>query len=250
MEFIPVGIGLIPIIIAVLLGPLLVKKIEHNLEAFLFLMGACAIVISRSWHIGLVEDAVWEPIVIGMMLFVLVAGLVVHYYRSQFLHWINENLVDGIAIKVIFLEIVIVLGLSAAIVTPILPFFVLVEVVNHLPIPRKTRASLTLLASISIIFGAALALAAEPYATIAAVKMQGTLPSANFLPEMQILFIPCIVLLGLISMFFGGEKVGVLDAQNSDAPPAFKSGAILSARMCMFVGALLLVGVAFGVGFW
>lgn len=250
MELVPVEIGLIPIIVAVLLGPFFIKKIEHNLEAFLFLMGACAIAVSRSWHIGLVEDAVQEPVVIGTMLSVLVAGLIVHYYRPHFLRWINDNLLDGITMKVIFLEIVVVLGLSAAIITPILPFFALVEVVNHLPIQRKTRASLTLFASLSIVLGAALALVEEPYATIAAVKMQGTLSSANFLPlELQNLYIPCIVILGLISMFFIGEKVNTLETQIQEAAPAFKSGAILSARVCMFVGALLLVGIAFGVSF-
>jgi len=191
MELTPVEIGLIPIIVAVLLGPIFVKKIEHNLEAFLFLMGSCAVAISRSWHIGLVEDAVHEPVVVGIVLSVLVPGLIVHYYRPHFLRWMNDFLLDGITMNVIFLEIVVVLGLSAAIITPILPFFVLVEVVNHLPILRRTRASLTILASLSIFLGGALALVVEPYSTIAATKMQGALPPANLLPlELQSLYIP------------------------------------------------------------
>ncbi len=45
-----VEIGLIPIFLAVLLGPLLIKRIEQNLEMFLLLMSICAVAISRSWH--------------------------------------------------------------------------------------------------------------------------------------------------------------------------------------------------------
>ncbi|MFA7374282.1 MAG: DUF1646 family protein, partial [Methanothrix soehngenii] len=42
MVLIPVETGLIVIFLVVLLGPLLIKRIERNLEAFLFLIGACA----------------------------------------------------------------------------------------------------------------------------------------------------------------------------------------------------------------
>ncbi|MEI2761090.1 DUF1646 family protein, partial [Methanothrix soehngenii] len=58
-----VEIGLIPIFLAVLLGPLLIKRIEQNLEMFLLLMSICAVAISRSWYIGIVEEAIQEPLV-------------------------------------------------------------------------------------------------------------------------------------------------------------------------------------------
>ncbi|VVB64428.1 Uncharacterised protein [uncultured archaeon] len=250
MELTPVEIGLIPVIVAALLGPLLFDKVERNIEAFLLMMGVCAVIVSRSWHIGLMEDAAREPIVIGTVLSVLLAGLIIHYWRPQSLHCIDEILSYGITMKVIFLEIVVVLGLSAAIISPILSFFVLVEVVTHLPIGRRTRANLTILACLSIILGAGLSLMQEPSSAIAVMKMQEALPSANPLPlELQSLYIPCIVALGIISIFFAGEKVNALKTGISEGAAAFRSGAIWSARVCMFAGALLLVGVAFGVGF-
>ena len=137
MALAPVELGLIPIFVAILLGPLLVKRIEQNIETFLFLMGICAVAISRSWHIGLVEDAIQEPIIVGIVLSVLVAGLTAHYLGPHFLRGINDALLDEITMKVIFLEIVVVLGLSAIIITPILPFFLLVEVANHLPLTAQ-----------------------------------------------------------------------------------------------------------------
>ncbi|HUS76949.1 MAG TPA: DUF1646 family protein [Methanothrix sp.] len=249
MELIPVEIGLIPIFVAVLLGPLMIKRIERNIEAFLFLMGVCAVAISRSWHIGIVEEAVQKPVVVGIVLTVLVAGLIAHYIRPNFFRSINDLLLDRITMKVIFLEIVVVLGLLAAIVTPILSFFVLVEAVNHLPLTRKARANITVLGCLSIFLGAALAMVEGPSSTIAIIKTQGALPSAGFLPlELQSLYIfMSILVLGLISIFFAGVKVSAIERQTYKKMSAFKSIAIWSARVCMFTGALLLVGVAFGV---
>lgn len=251
MALAPVELGLIPIFLAVLIGPLLVKKVEQNIEAFLFLMGVCAAAISRSWHIGLVEEAIEEPIVVGIVLSVLVAGLIAHYLGSHFLRGINDALLDGITMKVIFLEIVVVLGLSSIIVTPILPFFLLVEVANHLPLTRMTRANLTIMTSLSICLGAILALVETPHSTIAMTKIQGALPSINVLPlELQSLYvIICMLALGLISVFFIGEKVTALEMRATEDRAGLKNIAIWSAKACMFAGAILLVGAAFGANF-
>ncbi|MDD1748850.1 MAG: DUF1646 domain-containing protein [Methanothrix sp.] len=249
MELIPVEIGLIPLFVAVLLGPLLVERIERNLEAFLFLMGACAVALSRSWHIGLVEEAIQEPLVFSIVLSVLLAGLIAHYIRPDFLRSINDILLDRITMKVIFLEIVVVLGLLAAIITPVLSFFVLVESVNHLPLTRRTRAKITVLGCISIFLGAALSLVEGPFSAIAAARMQGAFPSAGIMPlELQSLYIILsILMLGLISMFFAGERVNAIGKQTCERVSFHKCLAVWSARVCMFTGALLLVGVAFGV---
>jgi predicted cation transporter len=151
--------------------------------------------------------------------------------------------------KVIFLEIVVVLGLLAAIITPILSFFMLVEAVNHLPLTRKTRAKITILGCLSISLGAALALVDGSSSAIAITRMQGELPSAGFLPpELQSLYIFLSILaLGLIAMFFAEENINSIRKQAYGKASAHKRIAIWSARVCMFTGALLLIGVAFGV---
>jgi hypothetical protein len=79
--------------------------------------------------------------------------------------------------------------------------------------------------------------------------MQGALPSQGFLPlELQSLYIILsILVLGLISMFFAEDKANARKMQAYEKVSAHKSIAIWSARVCMFTGALLLVGVACGV---
>ena len=52
-----VDIGLFAIVLIVLVGPFMVKKIEHNLEAFLFVMGVLAVTIA-----GFESRAVLEAI--------------------------------------------------------------------------------------------------------------------------------------------------------------------------------------------
>jgi predicted cation transporter len=84
VQFDPLDIGLFVIVLIVLLGPFLVKKIEHNLEAFLFVMGVLAVTISSfyskpdlmatlgytehqveliGWNMEIVMEALEEPII-------------------------------------------------------------------------------------------------------------------------------------------------------------------------------------------
>jgi len=95
VQFDPLDIGLFVIVLIVLVGPFMVKKIEHNLEAFLFVMGVLAVTISSfyskealealgysehqmeliGWNMEIVMEAVKEPIIKGIVPAVLVAGL-------------------------------------------------------------------------------------------------------------------------------------------------------------------------------
>ena len=245
-----VELGLLVILVAVLIGPFIAKKIEQNFEAYLLLMSLCAVALSRSWRLDIVEEAVSEPLLVSAVLIILLAGAILRYRRPHF-EGLNHYLQDGTTLKVIFFEIVVVLGLLASILTPILLFFVLMEVVNHLPLKRKTQARLTILACISICLGAIMALVEEPYSTLAVMKMQGALPSANFLPlEMQNLYLMLFILvLGLTSMFLVGEKVTDMEIPASEDGAPLITAAIWSVRVCMFAAAILLVGVSFGVNF-
>ncbi len=50
MQFDPLDLGLFAIVLIVLVGPFMVKKIEHNLEVFLFIMGVLAVTISSFYN--------------------------------------------------------------------------------------------------------------------------------------------------------------------------------------------------------
>jgi len=249
MGLISVEYGLTAVLAAVLLGPLLVQRIQRNLEAFLFLMGGCAAAISQSWHIVMIEEAIQEQVVVGIMLSVIAAGLLAHYGKPDLWQSINSILLDTISLKVIFLEIVVVLGLLAAIITPILSLFLLVEAVNHLPIHRRTRTLMTISGCISILMGAALSLAEEPSSAMAGMKVHGMLPYAGPLPhEVQSLYlIFAILAVGLASTFISKAESTSLEGAGLVKASSCRKIALSSARACLFVVSLLLIGVAFGV---
>lgn len=244
----PVDIGLAGIVLATLIGPFVIDRVERNLEAFLFLMGACAVALSRTWQIGLVEEALQSPVVIAIVLSVLLAGAIVRYRRP---HPDRIGLSDGITLKVVFFEIVVVLGLLASIITPIIPFFVLVEVVHRIPIEKRARASLMILACLSVGLGVFVTPAGEPLSTIANTKIQGETLTSGLLSISGLIsmnLMPYMLLLGLISTLVPGRPTSQRHP-SWKSPNSLNSAAKLCARACLFAGALLLVGGAFGVNF-
>jgi predicted cation transporter len=251
MELSPAELGLYAIIVAALIGPLAVKRIKQNLEAFLFLMGICAIAVSRSWRVDFIEDAFQSPVMLGIVASMLFAGAVIRY-RGMHFKSLNDFAGDGITLKVVFFEIVVVLGLLASIITPVLPFFVLVELVNLLPLERPTRAILMTLAGLSVALGASLGPGGGPYSVIALTKMQGAILSAGHLYLTGVLstyLLPCILLLGLISTVLPA-KITLREKQHAlEGRVTFKGAATWCVRACMFAVALLLVGGAFGISF-
>jgi len=106
------GLGIIFLI--VLLGPFLVKKIEHNLEVFLFSMGILAVTVNSvflkvsseagvaaeetlpNWNLHLIEKALVDPIEISLA--VLFAGLIFHYGRGH-IRTLMQKILTRISLK-------------------------------------------------------------------------------------------------------------------------------------------------------
>ena len=191
MQFDPLDIGLFVIVLIVLLGPFLVKKIEHNLEAFLFVMGVLAVTISSfyskpdlmatlgytehqveliGWNMEIVMEALEEPIIKGIVPAVLVAGILFHYGRS-YAQMAMSKITKVIPIKIIVFLIVVILGLSSSIITAIIAALLLVELLNCMPLDRQTKINVVIIACFSIGLGAVLTPVGEPLSTIAITKL-------------------------------------------------------------------------------
>jgi predicted cation transporter len=72
MASVPVEVaGNLLILAAVLLGPFLSHRLERNLEAFLFVMGMAAVLVSRMLSVPLVAEALPHPIPITLVVMAL-----------------------------------------------------------------------------------------------------------------------------------------------------------------------------------
>ncbi len=171
--------GLSAIFLIVLLGPFLIKKIEHNLEVFLFSMGILAVTVNSvflrassttgteetlpNWNFHLIEKALVDPIEISLA--VLFAGLIFHYGRGH-IRTIMQKILARIPLKIVVFAVIVVLGLLSSVITAIIAALLLVEIISALQLNRKTKVNLTIIACFAIGLGAALTPIGEPLSTI------------------------------------------------------------------------------------
>ena len=86
-EYLVLG-GLAVVMGIVLFGPFLHKKVEEELETFLFIMGIVSVSISRLWSWHLIREALVTPIEISLA--VLIAGLGFRAIRPKLHKWTDK----------------------------------------------------------------------------------------------------------------------------------------------------------------
>lgn len=249
--------GLFVIFLIVLLGPFLVKKIEHNLEAFLFIMGILAISLDHfllnvtgnaadeilpNWNLGLVEKAIIDPIEITLA--VLIAGLLFHYGRSS-LKSFTDSILAKVPLKVFVFLIVVVLGLLSSVITAIIAALLLVEMVSALKLNRKTEINLVIIACFAIGLGAALTPVGEPLSTIV-IKTKLQADFWYLFYQIGKYIIPGVIALGILSMFFVGQKETAKDTLTAtEEKETLKDVGIRAFKVYIFVMALVFLGIGF-----
>lgn len=233
---------LITIVFLTLILPFSIKKIEENLEAFLFVMGISAATISNVWTLHLVKDAFKEPLPITAM--VIIVGVVFSLIRNKikiFLDFLKKHL--G-ATGTVF-ALVAVLGLSSSIITAIIAALILSEIVTQLKFTREYEVKLTVMACFAIGFGAILTPLGEPLSTILVSKLKGPPHNANFfylLKEFGLWIIPGV----LICSGFAAKGASVSET-NQDGLRELQSEnrmeiVIRGLKVYLFVMALTFLG--------
>ena len=233
-------IGLFIILILVLFLPFTVKKVEHNLEAFLFIMGIAAATVSGMMNMDLIGKALVDPI--NITLAVLIAGLITKWAQTPLERAILATS-KALTPRIFLGLMVIVLGLASSIITAIIAAIILVIIVNVLPLERQSEIRFTVLACFSIGLGAALTPIGEPLSTIVVSKM-----GADFSYLIKLIgpeVIPTVIVLGIISVFFvkTTESSNTLGAKNPSE--SYKEIIIRAAKIYLFVMGLTFLGHGF-----
>jgi predicted cation transporter len=257
-------IGFLVIFLAVLIGPFKIHYIEENLEIFLLICGTLAMTLSgfveiqgekTGWSLEIIEEAVTAPlhvgdiagIPIGIVQIVLVVGLIIYKWHAP-IHKAIRKLTDMLSVKVLAFLLIVVLGLSSSIMSAILAAIILVEVVNAMPLSRKSKIDLTIIACFSIGLGAALTPLGEPLSTIAISKLSGAPYYAGFdflLNMLGIYIFPGILAFGILGMFFLGKAEKVHGMEAADYNETIKDVIMRAVKVYVFIAALVLLGEGF-----
>jgi predicted cation transporter len=237
--------GLVVVVGLVLVLPFLSKRIEKQLEAFLFVMGCLAVTISWLWSWHLIKEALLDPIMITLA--VLAAGLVFKFIRPKLGKW-THAFARKFGYSTLFFIIVVGLGLSSSVITAIIAALILAEVISVLKLPRTLEVRLVIIACFSIGLGAVLTPIGEPLSTIAVSKLKGEPYNADFFFLLKLLgkwVIPLVVLLGIIPLFFTHKHEGKGPTLTEDRPEQFKDMFIRAGKVYLFVLALVFLGTGF-----
>jgi predicted cation transporter len=237
--------GLVTIVGLVLALPFLSKRVERQLEAFLFVMGCLAVTISGLWSRHLVGEALVEPIKITLA--VLMAGLIFKFIRPKIGAWAH-SFAGRFGYTALFFIIIVGLGLLSSVITAIIAALVLAEVISALRLPRTLEVRLVIIACFSIGLGAVLTPIGEPLSTIAVSKLRGEPYHADFFFLLKLLgkwIIPLVLLLGFLPVFLHGKHEGQGPTLTEDKPEETKDTFIRAFKVYLFVLALVFLGTGF-----
>lgn len=234
--------GLAAIMGLTLFLPFSVKKVEEELEAFLFLMGVSAASISGVWSFRLVGESLTEPVKISAA--VLIAGFIFRAVRAR---------ISGAVVAVMRIAgrpaavfiIVTVLGLVSSVLTAIISALILAEIVTALKLDRKYEVRLTVCACFAIGLGASLTPMGEPLSTIVVSKLKGPPHNADFFYLLGLLglwAVPGILASALAASWRVGHHVAGGKSLREDRIEKNKDIVLRAFKVYVFVMALVLLG--------
>ena len=254
---------LVSILAAVLVLPMLSKKIEENLEPFFLVMGIIGVASLYTFGLITLEGvkalalkALETPLFIhgvpiGITQVVLIAGLAFYYYADRMKKGI-ESAMRRLGLPVFVFIITLVLGLTSSIISVIVAAVIFAEIMAALPIPRRKKVEITVIAAFSIGMGAALTPVGEPLATIAVSKLSGPPYHADPLFLLRLLgpyLIPGVVAVSVLAAIRTPRTPLSAEEAAAEAGPVhvetLRTVIMRAVKVFIFVAALELLGTSF-----
>ena len=141
------------VIIAVLLGPVLIKPVERNVEFFFLLIGLLTAAVMGQFNPALVRGALIEPL--SFTAAVLVFGAAFRFSKA-YLDDLFAIVVELLEPRILCFFLAIILGALAPIITPVVSALVFVEAIALLRRDRAAEISATVFACFAIGIGSGL----------------------------------------------------------------------------------------------
>jgi predicted cation transporter len=260
-----VNILLVCIFIVVLVLPFKVKKVEENLEVFLFICGIAALSVSSfatldgvtfGWTTAIVVEALTAPVMIttvagipiGIVQIVLIVGLIIYFAHSQ-IQRVIQTLVNRVPIYFLVFCLICGLGLISSIISAILAAIILVEIVCALPLGRPEKIGVTVISCFSIGLGAVLTPLGEPLSTIAISKLSGDPYYAGFWFLFELLgiyVIPGVIAMGILGVvFLKRQGIPTEKLECKLVRESIRDVFIRAGKVYLFIMALVFLGAGF-----
>ncbi len=248
------------ILAAVLVLPMVSKRVEENLEPFFLVMGvigaatlwATGLLTSEGLH-HLAVKALTTPLFIhgvpiGIAQVVLAAGYIFYRWHDRISSGIL-NLMERLGLKAFIFVFVTVLGLTSSIISVIVAAVIFAEVMSALPLSRSKRIEVTVISAFALGLGAALTPVGEPLATIAISKLQ---EHPLYLAELLGVYIVPGVIAVAAYAATRAEKGSISPREEEKAleeleeyRESLRTVVMRAVRVYIFVAALELLGTSF-----
>jgi predicted cation transporter len=260
-----VNILLLGIFAVVLVLPFKVKRVEENLEVFLFICGVAALTISSfailegetfGWTPEIIIEALTAPVMIttvagipvGIVQIVLIVGLIIYFAHKQ-IHQGIQTMVDKVPLNTLVFCLICGLGLISSIISAILAAIILVEIICALPLGRQEKIGVTVISCFSIGLGAVLTPLGEPLSTITISKLSGDPYNAGFwflFDLLAIYVIPGVLAMGVLGVvFLKRQGVPTEGFECKLIRESIREVIIRAGKVYLFIMALVFLGEGF-----
>jgi predicted cation transporter len=253
--------SLITILVAVLIGPLLSRRVEENLEIFFLVMGFLASLVSGSLGFKLLLEALETPVMvrgvpIGIFQAVLLAGILFERFRGRLRSALSGGRAASAA-PILYSILVLALGLGSSFISAIVASVIIAEVAKTLDIPKGVRTYLLVLAAYAIGVGAALTPLGEPLSTIAVAKLSGEPYHADFFFLARLLWdyiLAIVIACSLLSWYLYRRSLRTIEAviaresayvEGHSNGGGYREAVVRALKIYIFVFALVLLGHSF-----
>ena len=238
---------LVIVFMLIALLPLFVKPIENNLECFLCAMGILAAAVAHALTLHNLAEILQDKFLYIITGAVLAVSLLFRVLENQVQRF-TDFLLDRLPLKLIVFVLIVGLGLLSSIITAIIASLLLTEMISLLPVDRRNKVRISIIACFSIGLGAVLTPIGEPLATIVTSKIHGSFFYMFHLFGVEV--IAGVLLFGLLGIFFADNNWREKFSANSDLlfiPEKEGTRKIIerTVKIFLFVVGLMLLGYGF-----
>jgi len=228
------------ILLLLLLGPLAVTKIEHNIELYCLGLGILATILGTGFTRDLISEALHEPVAISVA--VIVAALLFGWTRPA-LDRAFTHLRQRLSRPVLTAAAIFVIASISSLITAIVGALVLVEVIGLLQFTGDKRIRVTVAGCFAIGMGASLTPLGEPLSTLAARALD-----LGFFGLFEMLapwVFPGVLASSIVAGIFARGEYEFAPA-SAQVEQSYSAIFVQAARVFGFIAGLVLISHAYG----